>query len=161
MRFPYKAYLRIYKNLCRFHCVFIDVYQQFVSSTVATKSRKLGQTWILYRAFYGARKVTHVSTLAEVNETLENAKNVVNVVVLPPEAGDFGSQESNVEDVAESLEEIFEPAGELKVEEDFESNEKSETTLPSTRKKGFLDQLKDQLGRKEKWKKVITLIKQF
>ena len=50
------------------------VYQQFVSSTVTTKSRKLGQTWILYRAFYGAQKATHVSTLAEVNETIENAK---------------------------------------------------------------------------------------
>ena len=32
------------------------VYQQFVSRTVATKSRKLGQTWILYKAFYGARR---------------------------------------------------------------------------------------------------------
>ena len=99
------------------------VYQQFVSSTVATKSRKLGQTWILYRAFYGARKATHVSTLTEVNETIESAKNVVNVVVLPPEAGDSGRQESNVKDFADSLEEIFETAGELKVEEDFESNE--------------------------------------
>ena len=126
------------------------VYQQFISNTVATKSRKLGQTWILYRAFYGARKATHVSTLAEVNETIKNAKNVVNVVVLPPEEGDSGSQESNIEDAADSLEEIFEPAGELEVEEDFKSNEVSETALPSTRKKGFPN-----------WKKVITSIKQF
>ena len=110
----------------------------------------MGQTWILYRAFYGARKATHVSTLAEVNKIIENAKNVVNVVALPPEAGDSGSQEGNVEDVADSLEEIFEPAGELEVEEDFKSNEESETTLPSTRKKGFPN-----------WKKVITSIKQF
>ena len=94
------------------------------------------------KAFYDARKVTHVSTLAEVNETIENAKSVVNVVVLPPEAGDSGRQESDVEDVANSMEEIFEPAGELEVEEDFESNEESEMALPSTRKKGFL-----------KWKK--------
>ena len=57
--------------------------------------------------------------MAEVNETIENAKNVVNVVVLPPEAGDSGSQESNVEDVADSMEEIFEPARELEVEEDL------------------------------------------
>ena len=35
------------------------------------------------------------------------------------------------EDVAESMEEIFEPAGKLEVEEDFESNEKSKTALPS------------------------------
>ena len=77
-------------------------------------------------------------------------KNVVNFVVLPHEAGDSGSQESNVEDVADSLEEIFEPAGKLEVEEDFESNEKSETALQSTRKKEFPN-----------WKKVITSIKQF
>ena len=30
--------------------------------------------------FYGARKLTHVSTLAEVNEIIENVKNVVNMV---------------------------------------------------------------------------------
>ena len=126
------------------------VYQQFVSSTVATKFRKLCQTWILCRAFYGARKVTNVSTLAKVNETIEHAKNVVNVVVLPPEAEDFRSQESNVENVANSLEEIFEPAGKLKVEEEFENNEKSETALPSTRKKRFTN-----------LKKIITSIKQF
>ena len=84
-----------------------------------------------------SRKVTHVSTLAEVNETIENAKVVVNVVVLPPEAGDFGSQESDVEDVADSMEKIFEPAGELEVDEDFESDEESEMARPSTRKKEF------------------------
>ena len=32
------------------------------------------------RVFSGARKVTRVSTLAEVNEIIENAKNVVNMV---------------------------------------------------------------------------------
>ena len=64
-------------------------------------------------------------------------KNVFNVVVLSPEAGDSDSQESNVEDVADSLEEIFKSAGELKVEEDFESNEESETALTSTRMKRF------------------------
>ena len=35
------------------------------------------------------------------------------------------------------MEEIFEPAGKLEVEEDFESDEESETALSSTRKKGF------------------------
>ena len=44
------------------------------------------------RVFYGARKVTYVSTLAEANETIKITKNVVNVVALPPEAGDWGSQ---------------------------------------------------------------------
>ena len=52
--------------------------------------------------------------LAEVNETIENAKNVFNVVALPPEAGDFGIQESDVEDVADSMEEIFSQLRNLK-----------------------------------------------
>ena len=52
--------------------------------------------------------------LAEVNETIENAKNLVNVVALPPEAGDSNSQESDVEDVANSMEEIFCQLGNLK-----------------------------------------------
>ena len=89
------------------------------------------------RAFYDASRVTHVSMLAEVNETIKNSKNIVNAVVLPPEAEDSGSEESNVKDVADSMEEIFEPAGELEVEKDFASNEESETALPSTGKKGF------------------------
>ena len=54
---------------------------------------------------------------------MEKAKNVVNVVVLQPEAGDSGSQESDVEDVADSVEEIFVSTGELKVEEDCDSDE--------------------------------------
>ena len=66
------------------------------------------------------------------------------------EAGDSGSRESDVEDVTDSIKEIFEPAGELEVEEDFESDEESETALPSITKKGF-----------SKWKKVINSIKQF
>ena len=52
--------------------------------------------------------------LAEVNETIENAKNVVNVVALPPEAGDSGIQESDVEDVAGSMEKIFSQLRNLK-----------------------------------------------
>ena len=48
------------------------------------------------------------------------------------------------------MEEIFELVGELEMEEDFENDEESETALPSIRKKEF-----------PKWKKVITLIKQF
>ena len=67
------------------------------------------------RAFYVSRKVLLASTLAEVNKIMENAKNIVNIVVLPPEAGYSGCQESVVEDVDDSMVEIFEPAGELEV----------------------------------------------
>ena len=63
------------------------------------------------RAFYGARKVTHVSTLAEVNEFMENAKNVFNVVVFLSDIGDSGSRVSDAEDFADNMEEIFDPAG--------------------------------------------------
>ena len=47
--------------------------------------------------------------LAKVNETIENAKNVVivNVVALPPEAGDSGSQERDVKDAADSMEKFL------------------------------------------------------
>ena len=66
------------------------------------------------RAFYGARKVNHVSTRwQKLTKLWKNANNVVNVVVLPPEAGDSGNQESDAEDVADSTEKIFEPAGKL------------------------------------------------
>ena len=123
----------------------------FINSLLQAQLQRSLENWsnMDTRAFYGAKKVTHVSTLTEVNEAIENVKNVVNVVILPPEAGDSGSQESDVGDVADSTEKIFKPAGELKMEEDFESNEESETTLPSTRKKRF-----------PKWKKAITSIKQ-
>ena len=66
------------------------------------------------RAFYNVRKATPVSTLAEFNEIIENAKNVVNVVVLPPEAGDCGTQESNIKDVADSLEKFLSQLGNFK-----------------------------------------------
>ena len=56
----------------------------------------------------------YVLMLAKVNETIENAKKVVNVVALPPEAGDSGSQENDVEDVANSMEVIFIQLGNLK-----------------------------------------------
>lgn len=70
----------------------------------------------------GERKVTREATLAEVYKTVENARNVLNVVVLPPEAGDSGIQESDVEDVAEGREEMVEPSGKLEVEEDPDSD---------------------------------------
>ena len=52
--------------------------------------------------------------LVEVNETIENAKNVVNIVALPPEAGDSGGRESDVEDVVDTTEKNFSQLGNLK-----------------------------------------------
>ena len=81
----------------------------------------MGQTWIL--EFSRCKKGNQCANVGRSQRNYGKCKNVVDVVVLLPEAGDSGSRESDVEDVADSMEEIFEPAGELKVEEDFESDE--------------------------------------
>ena len=49
------------------------------------------------KVFYGIRKMTKVATIAEAQEAIEGARNVVNVVLLPPNAGDSGNQESDTE----------------------------------------------------------------
>ena len=88
------------------------------------------------KVFYGIRKKTRVSTISEAHEAIEDARNVVNVVLLPPNAGDFGNQESDTEEfLAESMEEIHEPAGELEIEENTESNDEVEPLLPISSKR--------------------------
>ena len=83
------------------------------------------------KVFYGIRKTTRVATIAEVHEAIEGARNVVNVVLLPPNAGDSGNQESDTEDVlAENMEKIHELAGELEFEENLESDDGVEPVLP-------------------------------
>ena len=72
------------------------------------------------KVFYGVRKTTRVVTTAETHEAIKGSRNVVNVVVLPPNAGDSGYQDSDAEEVsAEGIEEIYEPARELEIEEDL------------------------------------------
>ena len=72
---------------------------------------------------------------------------IVNVVVLPPNAGDSGNQDSDAEEVlAESIEEIHEPAEELEIEKDLESDEEAELPLPTGTKRR-----RQELPR---WKKV-------
>ena len=51
------------------------------------------------KVFYGIRKTTRLATISEAHEAIEGARNVVNVVLLPPNAGDFGNQESDTEEV--------------------------------------------------------------
>ena len=75
--------------------------------------------------------------LAEVNETIENAKNVVNVVALPPEAKDSGSQESDVEDVADNMEEIFSQLGNLKWRKTLRVMKNQKRLYHQTRRKNF------------------------
>ena len=100
--------------------------------------------------FCGARKVTYVSMLVEVNETIENAKNVVKVIVLPPESRDSGSQESDVEDVAYRMEEIFSQLGNLKWRKTLRVMKNQKRLYHQLERKNFRN-----------GKKVITSIKQF
>ena len=86
--------------------------------------------------------------LAEVNETIENVKNVVNVVALPPEAGDSASQKSDIEDVADNMEEVFSQLGNLNWRK----------TLRMMKKRLYHHQEK-RISEKEK--KIINSIKQF
>ena len=83
-----------------------------------------------FKVFYGVRKTTRVATIPEAHEVIKGSSNVVHVVVLLPNAGDSGNQDSNTEEVSgESIEEIYEPAGELEIEEDLESDDEAELPL--------------------------------
>ena len=87
------------------------------------------------QVFYGISKTTRVATIAEAHEAVEGARNVVNVVLLPPNDGDSGNQKSDTEEVlAESMEEIYEPAGELEIEENLESEDEVDPLLPTRSK---------------------------
>ena len=58
--------------------------------------------------FYEVRKTTREATIAEAREAIKGSRNVVNNVVLRPNAGYFGNQESDTEEVStESMEEIY------------------------------------------------------
>ena len=88
------------------------------------------------KVFHGIRKTTRVATISEAHKAIEGERNVVNVVLLPPNAGDFGNQESDTEEVlAESIEEIYEPAGELEIEENLESDDEVEPSIRSKRRR--------------------------
>ena len=78
------------------------------------------------KSFYG-RNSTLVTTLEEVNDIVEAADHVLSVVVLPPEAGDSQSQDTDEEDVNDNPDGMFEPAGQLEVEEEVGENEDEPT----------------------------------
>ena len=73
-----------------------------------------------FKIFYSVGKTTRVATIAEALEAIKGSRNIVNVVVLPPNAGDSSDQDSDTKQVsAKSIEEIYEPARELEIEEDL------------------------------------------
>ena len=57
--------------------------------------------------------LTLVITLEEVNDIVEASDHVLSVVVLPPEAGDNQSSETDDEDINDNLDDAFELAGQL------------------------------------------------
>ena len=70
------------------------------------------------------------------HEAIKGSRNVINIVALPSNAGDSSNQESDTEEVlAESMEEIQEPAIELEIKEDLESDDKAELHLPTSTKR--------------------------
>ena len=88
-----------------------------------------------FTIFYGVRKTTRVATIAEAHEAIKGSRNVVNIVALPPNAGEPGNQDNDTEEVsAESTEEIYEPVGELEIEENLESDDEAmhQSTAAST-----------------------------
>ena len=102
--------------------------------------------------FYGTRKATKATTIAEVQYAIENNRDVRNIVVLPSNAGDSGSQQSDCEEITNDPEEIFEPAEEMEVLEEIYSDwcdDKPEVTLPPRTKRSRQDL--------PKWKKNDTL----
>ena len=74
--------------------------------------------------------------MAEGHKAIEGTRNVVNIIVLPLNASDSGNQESDTEEVsAKSIEEIYEPPRELKIEENLESDNGVELPLPTHTKR--------------------------
>lgn len=55
--------------------------------------------------------------------------------MLPPAAGDIGTQESDTEDANDDPEEAYEPAGELEIEEEIESDDNFEIEQQPKRKR--------------------------
>ena len=84
------------------------------------------------RSFYGTRRGRKETTIAEAYDVIKNNKNVVNIVVLPPINGDSRSKESK--DVISDTEEMFEPAGEIKIEKEIDSDDNLEVPLSPLKK---------------------------
>ena len=105
------------------------------------------------RSFYGSKRATKLITIAEAPDAIENNKNVVNIVAFPPIDGDSRSEESDCEDVISDTGEMFEPAGEIEVEEQINSDDELDVPLLPLKKKSRNDE--------PKWKKSASLDKSF
>ena len=68
----------------------------------------------------------NISHNIEAHDIVEAVDHVLSVVVLPPEAGDSQSQDTDDENINDNRDRIFKPTGQLEVEEEAgESDEES------------------------------------
>ena len=74
------------------------------------------------------KNLTLVTTLEEVNDIVEASDHVLSVVVIPPEAGDNQSPETDEEDINDNLDDAFELPGQLEMEEETDEESDHETT---------------------------------
>ena len=79
------------------------------------------------KSFY-VKNLTLRTTLEEVNDVVKASDHVLSVVVLPPEAGDNQSPDTDEEDINGNLDDAFEPAGQLEVKEETDEESDHETT---------------------------------
>ena len=79
------------------------------------------------KSFY-VKTLTLVTTLEEVNDIVETSDHVLSVVVIALEAGDNQSQDTDGEEINNNLDDAFEPAGQLEVEEETDEESDRETT---------------------------------
>ena len=75
------------------------------------------------KSFY-VKNLTLVTTLEKVNDIVEASDHVLSVVVLPPEAGDNQSPDTD----EDNLDDAFEPTGQLEMEEETDEESDHETT---------------------------------
>ncbi|KRZ80684.1 PiggyBac transposable element-derived protein 3 [Trichinella papuae] len=113
------------------------------------------------------RRCERVKTLEEAKDAITISNQVINVVVLPPTAGDSGSDDSDPEYLPDDPEDEFDPAGELEVEEEIDVEEvediklsrKEKRTLPRWKKSEDLDMIfpVEQLQPKENLQHLASL----
>ncbi|KRY07581.1 PiggyBac transposable element-derived protein 3 [Trichinella patagoniensis] len=113
------------------------------------------------------RRCEQVSTLEEAKEFVDTSNHVLNVVVLPPTAGDSGSDDTDQEYLPDDPEDEFDPAGELEVEQEVRVEEfattklsgKEKRALPRWKKTEDLDMIFpfEQLQRNENLQQIASL----
>ena len=103
------------------------VYQQFVLSTVTAKSRNLGQKWIL--ELFWCKKNNPCINVGRSQRNIETAKAYLMLLYCRLRQETTVVRRAMLKMLLTVWKKIFKPAGELELEEDFESDEKSETAL--------------------------------